>query len=278
MKDGGERDGEGLLVAALYRFFAVHNPSQLQRDLKDLCNRLDLCGTLIVATEGINGTVAGEESHIRQLIGWLRSIPGCEDVEVKYSHSPGPPFQRMKVKLKKEIVTLGVEGLDPVSNAGTYVDPSDWNALIAEPDTILIDTRNDYEVSIGTFDRAINPQIKSFRDFPAWFAAAREDWAAQGRKEPKIAMFCTGGIRCEKSTAHARSMGCEQVYHLRGGILKYLEEVNPAESLWRGSCFVFDERVSLNHGLELTEDTMCPACGRPIAEGTPHCCADDQKE
>lgn len=264
---------ESLLVAALYRFFAVENPEALRQALRDRCAALDLCGTLIIAPEGINGTIAGSDADIRDFIAELRLIPGCEDIEVKYSRAQERPFQRMKVKLKPEIVTLGVPGVDPVMNAGFYVDAADWNALIADPDTIVIDTRNDYEVAIGTFAGAIDPKIGSFRDFPDWFAAARQEWAAQGRTAPRIAMFCTGGIRCEKSTALARSMGCEEVYHLKGGILKYLEDIEPDASLWKGSCFVFDERVSLNHGLSLTDDAMCRECGHPVPAGSPHSCA-----
>ena len=238
----------------------------------DRCRALDICGTLLLAAEGINGTVAGAPEAIEQLIGWLRLLPGCAEMEVKYSVAHDRPFGRMKVKLKREIVTMGVEGIDPVQHAGLYVEPQDWNDLLARPDVILIDTRNDYEVEIGSFAGAINPEIQNFRQFPGWFTALRDQWAEEGRKAPAIAMFCTGGIRCEKSTAFARSIGCEEVYHLKGGILKYLEEVPAGESLWQGNCFVFDERVSVGHGLALTQDRQCADCGRAYGPQDKHRC------
>lgn len=259
-------------VAALYRFAPFDDPSGLRETIAGWCAQRDIRGTLLLAEEGINGTVSGDPAAIDALIADLRGLPGCAGMDVKYSEAPAHPFGRMKVKLKREIVTMGVDRIDPQHHAGLYVEPQDWNALIADPDTILIDTRNDYEVSIGTFEGAIDPDLHCFREFPAWLDHERARWAAEGRAEPKVAMFCTGGIRCEKSTAYARSLGLEQVYHLKGGILRYLEEIPEAESLWRGNCFVFDERVSVAHGLAPTADRLCRHCGRPYPEGAPHNC------
>ncbi|OYW87915.1 MAG: hypothetical protein B7Z20_03850 [Sphingobium sp. 32-64-5] len=214
----------------------------------------------------------GEMEQVERLVGWLRDLPGCADMDVKYSTATRRPFARMKVKLKREIVTMGVEGVDPVREAGRYVEPRDWNALLARPDVILIDTRNDYEVEIGSFAGAINPDIQNFRQFPQWFTQLREQWEREGKAAPAVAMFCTGGIRCEKSTAFARSLECEEVYHLKGGILKYLEEIPAGQSLWRGHCFVFDERVSVGQGLALTQDRMCADCGHPYDPAAGHDC------
>ncbi len=264
-----------LCVAALYHFTAFEDPAALRAPVLEQCQSLDICGTLLLANEGLNGTVAGTTEAIATLVDWLRTLPGCADMDVKYSTALEPPFARMKVKLKREIVTMGVEGVDPVGNAGLYVEPQDWNALLARPDVILIDTRNDYEVEIGTFEGAINPEIDNFRQFPGWFTDLRDQWQKEGRPAPAVAMFCTGGIRCEKSTAFARSIGCEEVYHLKGGILKYLEEIPAEESLWRGNCFVFDERVSVGHGLALTEDRLCRACGRAYGTDSSHICTGD---
>ncbi|MCB2014899.1 MAG: rhodanese-related sulfurtransferase [Sphingobium sp.] len=269
ISDAGHSD---LCVAALYKFVTFPDPTALRAELADLCIGLDLRGTLIVAGEGINGTISGTGTAITALVDALRALPGCADMDVKYSHAKTQPFGRMKVKLKREIVTLGMDGVDPVGNVGTYVEPRDWNALISDPDTIVIDTRNDYEYGIGTFSGAINPETHSFREFPQWFEQARQQWEEGGKGSVKIAMFCTGGIRCEKSTAMARAMGCEDVYHLKGGILRYLEEVPEAESLWRGNCFVFDDRVSVTHGLALTDDVTCQDCGRPYNRNEDHSC------
>ena len=250
-------------VAALYRFAPVADPAALQRELGALCCGMKLCGTLLVAAEGINGTVAGAPQAIDRLVAHLRAQPGMAGLDVKYSEASEKPFHRMKVRLKREIVTMGVENLDPVGDAGTYVEAADWNALIADPDTVVIDTRNDYETAIGTFANAVDPQTKTFRDFPQWARDNRD--ALQGKK---LAMFCTGGIRCEKATAYMRSLGLDEVYHLKGGILRYLEDVPAAESRWQGECFVFDERVSVGHGLAEGEATLCRACRRPLtAEG-----------
>jgi UPF0176 protein len=250
-------------VAALYRFVAFDAPEELQTGIQAQCAAGGIKGTILLAHEGINGTVAGNPSNIDALISFLRDIPGCAELDVKYSFAKEMPFYRMKVRLKKEIVTLGVEGIDPKREVGTYVQPEDWNALISDPDTVLIDTRNDYEVAIGTFEGAVDPQTKSFSEFPDWFRAHRAELAAG---KTKFAMFCTGGIRCEKSTAFLKAEGIDEVYHLEGGILRYLENIPEAQSKWQGECFVFDERVSVKHGLELGEMELCYACRRPISQ------------
>jgi UPF0176 protein len=250
-------------VAALYRFVAFDAPEELQPRIQAQCAAGGVKGTILLAHEGINGTVAGASKAIDALIVFLRDIPGCAELDVKYSHAKEMPFYRMKVRLKKEIVTLGVEGIDPKREVGTYVQPEDWNALISDPDTVLIDTRNDYEVAIGTFEGAVDPRTKSFSEFPEWFRAHRAELAAG---KTKFAMFCTGGIRCEKSTAFLKAEGIDEVYHLEGGILRYLENIPEADSKWQGECFVFDERVSVKHGLELGEMELCHACRRPISQ------------
>ncbi len=266
-------------VAALYRFTTFDDPPALRAVILGWCADLGIRGTLLLAREGINGTVSGGEESIADLVARLRGLPGCAELEVKYSRAERHPFGKMKVKLKREIVTMNAGELDPARNAGLYVEPQDWNALIQDPDTILIDTRNDYEVAVGTFAGAKDPNIRTFSDFPAWFAREKAGWEAEGRAAPKVAMFCTGGIRCEKSTAFARGLGLEQVYHLKGGILKYLEEIPQDQSLWQGNCFVFDERVSVRHGLEPSGDRMCETCGWPYGPGEIHqCAAEGQKK
>lgn len=250
-------------VAALYRFASFNQPEMLQPQIAAWCAEHGLKGTILVATEGVNGTVAGSEAGIDAVVAHLRTLPGCAELDVKYSHANEMPFYRMKVRLKKEIVTLGVDGIDPKREVGTYVQPEDWNALISDPDTVLIDTRNDYEVAIGTFEGAVDPRTKSFSEFPEWFRAHRDELAAG---KTKFAMFCTGGIRCEKSTAFLKAEGIDDVYHLEGGILRYLENIPEAESKWQGECFVFDERVSVKHGLALGEMELCHACRRPISQ------------
>lgn len=231
-------------VAALYRFAPFDDPAALRQPLLDLCAKQGVKGTLLLAGEGINGTIAGPEVGIATVIDHIRALPDCAGLDVKYSTAAAMPFQRLKVRLKKEIVTMKVPGLDPARNAAPYIDPADWNALVDDPDTVLIDTRNDFEVGYGSFDGALNPHTESFGDFPGWW----RDHAAEFQGK-RIAMFCTGGIRCEKSTAFLRSEGVEDVVHLKGGILAYLEQVPEADSRWHGSCFVFDERVSVGHGL-----------------------------
>ncbi len=261
-------------IAALYRFARFTDPDTIAAELRSLCADLGTCGTLIVAGEGINGTVAGNEAAIDMLIAHIRALPDCANLDVKYSEAGQAPFARMKVKVKPEIVTLGVGDLDPARNAGTHLDPGDWNALLADPDTVVIDTRNAYEVACGTFEGAIDPATRSFREFPAWF----DDFAAKLREEgrsPKIAMFCTGGIRCEKSTALVKARGFDDVYHLNGGILRYLEEVSPEVSRWQGDCYVFDERVTVGHGLVPGDYVTCQTCGLPHLRDAEHVCASE---
>ncbi|MFD1786066.1 rhodanese-related sulfurtransferase [Sphingomonas floccifaciens] len=246
-------------VLALYRFAPFADPAALKPPLLAVCAANDVFGTLLLATEGLNGTIAGSDKGIAAVLAYLRTLPGCADLTGRESRAATAPFHRMKVRIKREIVTMGVAGVD-ASDAGTYVAPEDWNALIADPDTVVVDTRNAYEVRIGTFARAVDPATDSFRDFPAW---VRENRAALEGK--RIAMFCTGGIRCEKATALVKAEGLDDVYHLRGGILNYLEHVPPAESLWRGECFVFDERVAVGHGLALGTHGLCRACRMPVS-------------
>lgn len=250
-------------VAALYRFTRFDDPAAIQGPLAALCCGLGVKGTLLLAPEGINGTIAGEDAAIEAVLAHIRALPGCADLAPKTAWAERMPFYRMKVRLKKEIVTLGEPDLDP-TDAGTYVAPADWNALIADPDVVVIDTRNDYEVAVGQFEGAIDPKTASFSDFPAWF----RDWRASLEAPPKkIAMYCTGGIRCEKSTAFLKAEGVEAVFHLRGGILDYLEQVPEPESLWRGECFVFDERVAVGHGLTPGTHVLCLGCRMPVSPG-----------
>ena len=246
-------------VAALYKFTSLPDYLKLRAPLQDMCDLLGVKGTLLLANEGLNGTVSGPAKGIDDLIVFLMADPRLADLDVKYSSADRSPFYRMKVRLKREIVTMGVNGIDPNKTVGTYVDPSDWNALISDPNTILIDTRNDYEVGIGTFKGAVNPNTKTFREFPAWVEANRNNI-----DKPKVAMFCTGGIRCEKASSFMLENGFDDVYHLKGGILKYLETVPENESRWEGECFVFDERVSVTHGLEVGTHTLCRACRNPM--------------
>lgn len=248
-----------LTVAALYHFAPLPDPAALRGPLLALCKAQGVMGSLLLAGEGVNGTIAGPPAGIAAVIAHLRAIPGCKALDWKESFAATPPFGRMKVKLKREIVTLGVTGVNPLAAVGRYVQPKDWNALISAPDVVVIDTRNDYEVGLGTFHGAIDPQTRTFRDFPAWWA---ENRARFGNK--RIAMFCTGGIRCEKSTNYLISQGIEEVYHLSGGILKYLEDVPPEQSLWHGECYVFDGRVSVGHRLVPGQNSSCGACRRPV--------------
>ncbi|WP_420139723.1 rhodanese-related sulfurtransferase [Sphingomonas sp.] len=249
-------------IAALYHFTRFPDPAALQAPLARLCEEEGVKGTLLLAGEGVNGTIAGRDAAIERVLDHVRALPGCADLAYKESRAETLPFHRMKVRIKREIVTMGEPDIDPVANAGEYVAPEDWNALIDDPGTIVIDTRNDYEVAIGTFAGAIDPHTRTFRDFPAWFRAHRE--TLLGDTPPKVAMFCTGGIRCEKATAFLKSEGVDQVYHLQGGILKYLETIPPEHSRWEGECFVFDQRVSVVHGLEQGECELCHACRMPI--------------
>ena len=246
-------------VCALYHFTRFDDPAALREPLLAVCSVNAITGTLLLAKEGINGTVAGPEAGINALLTHLRALPGCADLEWKISTAQDRPFARMKVRLKKEIVTMGVPDVDPRAKVGHYVQPSEWNELIQSPDVAVIDTRNDYEVAIGTFEGAVDPKTDSFREFPEWWEKNKDRF-----HNKRIAMFCTGGIRCEKSTNYLLSQGVEEVYHLKGGILKYLEEVPAKQSTWQGECFVFDGRVSVGHGLKEGPHLLCHACRRPI--------------
>ena len=250
-----------VIVVALYKFVKLLDYTEIKQPLLSICEANEIKGTILLAEEGINGTIAGSRQGIDSVINYLLSDSRFTDLEYKESTAECPPFQRMKVKLKKEIVTLGVAEVNPNQQVGTYVNPKDWNEIISNPEVTVIDTRNDYEVSIGTFKRAENPQTESFREFPEYASKNLKP-----EKNKKVAMFCTGGIRCEKATSYLISQGFEEVYHLKGGILKYLEEVPPEESLWSGECFVFDERVAVGHGLEPGSYDMCPSCGHPISD------------
>jgi UPF0176 protein len=247
-------------IAALYKFAPIANPEQLQPQLKTLCSEHEIRGTLILAEEGINGTIAGHTSGIEHILKFIRAIEGFADIEVKESWSDEQPFFRMKVRHKPEIVTMGADNADPQQQVGQYVEPSDWNALISEPGVVLIDTRNHYESRIGTFEGSTLPDTDSFRDFPQW--VKDNESALKGAR--KIAMFCTGGIRCERATAYMLNEGFEEVYHLHGGILKYLENVPKEKSKWNGECFVFDQRTSVKHGLVEGDWDICYACREPI--------------
>jgi UPF0176 protein len=250
-----------VVVCALYRFVTLEDYQEIKAPLLNFMLEQDLRGTLLLAHEGINGTVAGSRDAINALLAFLGKDPRLAKVNYKESFVDEMPFLRTRVKLKKEIVTMGVEGIDPKRVVGTYVQAKDWNALISDPDVLLVDTRNDYEVQVGTFKHALNPNTESFREFPQYVKDNLDP-----TKNKKVAMFCTGGIRCEKSTAYLKEQGFEEVYHLEGGILKYLEEVPEQESLWEGECFVFDERVTVNHALEKGNYDQCNACRMPITE------------
>jgi len=246
-------------IAALYHFTRFDDPAALQGPLRAVCEDNAVRGSLLLAAEGINGTIAGPRAGLDAVLAHIRALPGCADLDWKEAEADHPPFGRLKVRLKKEIVTLGVPGVDPKAAVGHYVRAADWNDLISSPDVAVIDTRNDYEVAIGTFRGAVDPETDTFRDFPAWWEANRDRF-----HNKRIAMFCTGGIRCEKSTNYLMSQGVEDVYHLKGGILQYLEDVPEEESLWQGECFVFDERVSVGHGLREGPHRLCRACRRPL--------------
>ena len=246
-------------VAALYHFTQFSDPAALRAPLQEKCDALGITGSLLLAGEGINGTIAGTRQGMDAILLYLRALPGCDTLEHKESTASLPPFPRMKVKLKKEIVTMGQPDVNPIARVGHYVEAKDWNDLISSPDVAVIDTRNDYEVGIGTFKGAIDPQTKSFRDFPKWWEDNKDRF-----HNKRIAMFCTGGIRCEKSTNYLLGQGVEEVYHLKGGILKYLEEVPEKDSTWEGDCFVFDARVSVGHGLKEGPHQLCYACRRPL--------------
>ncbi len=249
------------IVAALYKFAPLADTAAMRKEIARACKEKGICGSLLLAQEGINGTIAGPRQGINALLGFLRSYPPLRDLEHKESFAEDAPFHRMKVRLKKEIVTIGIPEVNPNETVGTYLNPEEWNKVIADPDTILIDTRNDYEVEIGTFRGALNPQTETFREFPAYVQRRFGN-----QKHKKVAMFCTGGIRCEKASSYMKKMGFDEVYHLKGGILKYLEETPREKSLWEGECFVFDQRVSVGHGLALGSYGLCPSCRYPVSQ------------
>lgn len=248
------------LVAAFYKFATFPDFEEKREPLLEVCQANDVKGSLLLAAEGLNGTISGPAKGVHAVLQYLRSDERFATLEAKESTATSAPFQRMKVKLKREIVTMGVPAIDPNEIVGTYIAPEDWNALIEDPEVILIDTRNDYEVAIGTFKGALNPEIKTFKEFPEWLRSE-----LKSKSEPKVAMFCTGGIRCEKSTAFLKQEGVAEVFHLKGGILKYLETIPEGESLWEGECFVFDQRVSVCHGLREGNYELCHACGDPVS-------------
>ena len=255
-----------LLVAAFYRFAALENLPALRGELGDLAEAQGLSGTILLAPEGVNGTIAGADAGVQELLDRLRQVAGLEHLEAKFSRSEIQAFHRLKVRLKREIVTMGEPQVSPylASEVGTHVPPGQWDALIADPDTLVIDTRNAYEVAIGSFEGAIDPGTATFREFPQWVEQSLRPLVAE--RQPKaIAMFCTGGIRCEKATAYLQQQGFEGVHHLEGGILRYLEEIPEPLSSWHGECFVFDKRVAVNHQLEPGEHSLCFACGLPLA-------------
>ncbi len=268
-------------IAALYRFARFDDPGAIRDHLHAVAEAAGVRGTLLIAGEGINGTIAGTPEGIEAILSAIRALPGCADLAPKFATADAMPFYRLKVRVKAEIVTLGVAGIDPVGGAGVHVPPAAWNALIDDPDTLVIDTRNAYEVAVGSFANAVDPGTGSFRDFPRWVAENRAAWEGK-----RVAMFCTGGIRCEKATALMKAEGASEVYHLDGGILRYLEEMPAAESRWQGECFVFDERVAVGHGLAEGTHVLCRGCRMPVSvtdqasplfvEGVscPHCHAD----
>jgi len=251
-------------VAALYKFSLIKNPETLQVELrKKLKNNL-ITGTILVGKEGLNGTIAGEQANLKLALKYIKSIHGFFDLDIKDSESKENPFARLKIKLKKEIVTIGDESIDPNKIVGQYVDPENWNDLISDENTILIDTRNDYEYSIGTFKNSINPNTVKFREFPEW--VKNQNFTKEDKETKKVAMFCTGGIRCEKASSFMKKDGFNNVNHLKGGILKYFEVVDEKDSLWSGECFVFDDRVSVRHDLSVGTFDMCHGCRMPITE------------
>ena len=248
------------LTAAFYRFVVLDDTEQLRPQLLAQCQAQQVKGNVLLAHEGINGTIAGPEAGVRAVLAWLRADPRLAALVHKEAWATEDPFYRMKVSLKREIVTLGVPDVHAATEAGTYVSPQDWNQLIDDPDVAVVDVRNDYEVAIGSFQGAIDPHTRSFSEFPQW--VERNEALLRGKS--KVAMFCTGGIRCEKSTAYLRQLGFDEVYHLEGGILKYLETVDAKDSRWQGDCFVFDERVSVGHGLQPGDHQLCRSCRRPL--------------
>ena len=252
-------------VAALYKFSEIDNPLEVQISLKKVLKKLSIYGTILVGNEGINGTIAAkDEKNLNKALIYLKNLKGFKDLDIKFSDSKKNPFIRLKIKLKEEIVTIGDKSIDPTKNVGEYVNPEDWNSLLEEENILLIDTRNDYEYSIGSFKDSINPKTQKFRDFPKWLK--KQDFTQEDKNNKKVAMFCTGGIRCEKASSFMKNEGFKKVYHLKGGILKYFESVPKEKSLWDGECFVFDDRVSVKHDLSVGDYGMCHGCRMPITE------------
>ncbi len=249
--------------ATYYKFTPITNPEQLKAELQRLGDDLNLIGIILLAGEGINSTIAGSRENIDSFIAALRSRDGFHDLEVKYSSANlnRKPFRKLKIRIKKEIVTMGVEGIDAAANSGTYVEAEQWDELISDPEVLVIDTRNAYEYRLGSFDRAVDPRTLNFRQFPE---AAKN--MIEETKPKKVAMFCTGGIRCEKATAYVKNLGIENVYHLHGGILKYLETIPKEKSSWNGRCFVFDGRITVNHNLTAEPEPLCPRCGQVMIQ------------
>ena len=252
-----------ILVASLYKFVEINDLLSLQDNLYNICEENNIMGTILIANEGINGTISGKHNEIKETISSLISDNRFSNIEIKYSSTDKQPFHRMKVRLKKEIVTIGIPEINPNKKVGRYVKPEDWNELISNPDVVVIDTRNKYETKIGSFQNALDPKTASFREFPDWVKKFKN---SEENANKKIAMFCTGGIRCEKASSLMKEEGFEDVYHLQGGILKYLETVDKENSLWNGECFVFDQRVCLTDELEVGSYKMCFACRMPITE------------
>ncbi|MEM9705661.1 MAG: rhodanese-related sulfurtransferase [Pseudomonadota bacterium] len=261
IKPGAATPGSGALIAAFYKFEKIDDLQQRKTELQAACKRESVVGTILLAEEGVNGTIAGAPENVMRVLDVIRSMPGFDDLPHKESWADRAPFFRPKVRVKKEIVSIGVEGADPRVGVGRYVPPTEWNGVLNDPDVVVVDVRKDFEVAAGTFDGAQNPQTDTFREFPAWLRQLRDE-----KPDAKLAMFCTGGIRCEKATALALSIGFEDVSHLEGGILKYLETVPEADSRWRGECFVFDNRVTVDHSLNPGTHILCSACRRPLSE------------
>ena len=255
-----DRTLDRLLVVAFYKFVRLNDLTSLQYEIESWCRSNDVFGIVLLASEGINSTIAGPREGVLRVLEMIRQDARLSDMRWKESFAEEQPFHKLRVRLKKEIVTMGVSDIDPNELVGTYVKPADWNALISDPDVIVIDARNHYETEIGTFKGALEPGLDSFRELPSWL---EKNIDVDG--EPRVAMFCTGGIRCEKSTAFLKQAGVKEVYHLEGGILKYLEEVPQDESLWEGECFVFDQRVAVGHGLDLADYELCRACRFPLS-------------
>ena len=247
-------------IAALYQFTRFDDCEAIARALTRVCRAGGVKGTLLLAPEGINGTIAGEDTPIDTVLAAVRGLPGCGSPEVKEARAATMPFHRLKVRIKREIVTMGEPAVDPLTGVGHYVAPAEWNALIDQPDVVVIDTRNDYEVAVGSFAGAVDPGTGSFRDFPGWFRAHRDELAGK-----RVAMFCTGGIRCEKASAFLKGEGVDEVFHLKGGVLAYLEQVRAEESRWQGECFVFDQRVAVTHGLAPGSHELCHGCRMPVS-------------